>query len=510
MTNKRVLIIEDDESTRLLYAHALTGAGYEVHPVDTVKLALQILDKNQIDVIITDLLLVGESGLDLLRELEKEQATIPVVVVTADDRVESVQTALRERVFDYLTKPISTGDLIKATQRAALESLALLAAQRKADADFASQREAAGRSGQRAALLSLLFNRAAEGIVVINKDGHIVDASDSFIELLDLAPRFVIGFPIDDFFQAHPTEGHLSAKASELISGESSVDQWNGSMILSERRGARHLCDVRAFRCQMPSIDTPDEEAYTVALVHHDQKRESLSLQLQQAERLATVGILAGSAAHEIKNDLGPLIGYLSIHDNSEEEDPMSALLHDSARRISEHVDQILAPLRPRVRSRGAVLLQKSVDEVLVALRRAGKVRRLELTINAATENITVFGDKDEIYQIVMNLLTNALDALFDGSGGHRGSINISFEEEGENVFLVVKDDGRGIPADKVERVFEPFYTTKGALGTGLGLPVVRDIARTLGGEMKLESTVGRGTTVTVTLPKYRGYLESS
>ncbi len=506
---KSVIIVEDDDSTRLLYAHALEGDGYKIYPVDTIKLALEILKKKRLDVVITDLGLVGESGFDLLREREGKLSSIPVVVVTADDRVESVQSALRERAFDYLTKPVPTAALVESTRRATRESLALLAAQEREDKAFAAQRKAAAQSSQRAALLSLLFNRAAEGIVVLDHEGIVVDASDSFLELLDMTPRLVIGQPVDQFFQAHPTEGRLSSKINELLTEESDEDQWNGSMVLTERTGPRHLCDVRVFRGQMPAADVTTEEAYAVALVHHDPKREALSSQLQQAERLATVGILAGSAAHEIKNDLGPLIGYLSIRNNSGEEDPMEALLHDSTRRIREHVDQILAPLRPRIRSRGAVLVQKSVDEVLVALRRAGKVRRLELTINAANDNVTVFGDKDEIYQIVMNLLTNALDALFDGGGGHRGSIEISFHEDGDRVFIVVKDDGRGIPPDKVERVFEPFYTTKGSLGTGLGLPVVRDIARSLGGEIMLSSTVNEGTTVTVTLPKFRSTLES-
>ena len=509
-THKSVIIVEDDESTRLLYAHTLEGDGYEVYPVDNIKLALEILEKKRIDVIITDLGLVGESGFDLLRGLEGNLSSIPVVVVTADDRVESVQSALRERAFDYLTKPIATADLVEATKRATTESLGLLAAQQREDAAFAAQREAASRSGQRAALLALLFNRAAEGIVVLDHEGRVVDASDSFLELLDMAPRLVIGQPVDNFFQAHPTEGMLSRKVGELLTGEGAEDQWNGSMVLSERTGPRHLCDVRIFRCQMPATDVPTEQAYAVALVHHDPRREALSLQLQQAERLATVGILAGSAAHEIKNDLGPLIGYLSLHYKSEDDDPMAALLHDSARRIREHVDQILAPLRPRIRSRGAVLLQKSVDEVLVALRRAGKVRRLELTIKASADNITVFGDKDEIYQIVMNLLTNALDALFDGGGGHRGAIEVSFHEDGDRVLLIVKDDGRGISQENVDRVFDPFYTTKGSLGTGLGLPVVRDIARSLGGEIMLSSVVDKGTTVTVALPKFRGTLESA
>ena len=109
-----------------------------------------------------------------------------------------------------------------------------------------------------------------------------------------------------------------------------------------------------------------------------------------------------------------------------------------------------------------------------------------------------------------MNLLTNALDALFDGGGGHRGAIEVSFHEDGDRVLLIVKDDGRGISQENVDRVFDPFYTTKGSLGTGLGLPVVRDIARSLGGEIMLSSVVDKGTTVTVALPKFRGTLESA
>ena len=104
-----------------------------------------------------------------------------------------------------------------------------------------------------------------------------------------------------------------------------------------------------------------------------------------------------------------------------------------------------------------------------------------------------------------MNLLINAIDGLPDGSGGHRGRVNIELEQDARTVTIRVRDDGRGISAADAERVFEPFFTTKGDLGTGLGLPVVRDIVRSLSGTITMESVVGEGTTVTMVLPRFLG-----
>lgn len=501
-----VLLVEDDASTRVLYVQALERADIEVTTAQSVPQALARLDDTELDAVITDLKLPGESGLAIVQALEQRRAAIPVVVVSADDRAASVRDALRGRAFDYVTKPVSTAELVEVARAAVQAGRVNRDAEDRRALEMKLHRETLARSGQRASLLSLLFNRAAEGILVVDDQGTIVDASDSFIELLGLPAHQVIGAPADDLFDRHPTEGTLSQTLRGTLRADAD-HSWQGSWVLTGVDGVRKMCEVRLFRCQMPSlVQDAAEASYGVALVYHDEDRAALSRHLQQAERLATIGLLAGSAAHEIKNDLGPLIGYLSILDQKgDAPDPMIALLHDSTRRIREHVEQILEPLRPRVRSRGAVSVQRTIDNILVALKRAGKIRRLDLDITSSHDEIFVHGDKDELHQIVMNLLINAIDGLPDGSGGHRGRVNIELEQDARTVTIRVRDDGRGISAADAERVFEPFFTTKGDLGTGLGLPVVRDIVRSLSGTITMESVVGEGTTVTMVLPRFLG-----
>lgn len=506
-----VLLVEDDRSTQVLYAQALERAGVQVITAATVSEALHVSERVRPDVVITDLTLHDESGIDLLHRLEGATEDIPVIIVTADERAESMRSALQGRAFDYITKPVVTTELVDITRKA----LALADERRRQSEqlskEFLAKRELLATSGQRAALLSLLFNRAAEGILVLDRAGVIVDASDSFLNLVDRAPHLIVGANIDQLFAPHPSEGPIGTKIRQMLERPDERDAWSGALILHHRIGEQLWCNVRVFRCEMPSLDGSGDAPYAVALVFHDTHRAEVSRQLQQAERLATIGLMAGSAAHEIKNDLGPLIGYISLLGSDGDKDPMVGLLHDSTRRIHEHVEQILEPLRPRIRSRGAVSLRRAVDDVLLALRRAGKLRRLDLEIEMDEEgDIFVLADRDEIHQIVMNLLTNAVDGLEDGGGGHRGSVTIYLEQGDRHAAISFEDDGRGIAQDKVERVFEPFFTTKGDLGTGLGLPVVRDIVQALAGTITLQSDEGLGTTVTVKLPRFLGDVESS
>lgn len=508
-----VLVVEDDE----LVAHALElslkRSNYEVYVARDLDAAQAILSDHSIDVVVTDLLMPGGTGLDLLKRLESEGHAAPVIIVTADQSVEAAAEAVREHAFDYLTKPVSRDQLTRTVTRA-------INARRESDSRRDQQtklkeehRQLAIRHQRTAMLLSVLYNRAVEGILVLDSDGRLVDASESFVALVGKPLYELLDVDVRELFEPHPTEGDIQERIATLAMAPLNQGHWRGEVTVRAGR-SRHLpAKMSLSVCETPAVDEKAERTrYVIALLYYETAYEQLSRQLQQADRLATIGLLAGSAAHEIKNELGPLVGYLSMIERAGK-DPaefsMIKIMRDSIRRVREHVEQILEPLRPRVRTRGAVVMRESIEMILVLLRRAGKLRRIKLSVEQdGGEDVIVHADKDEVHQIALNLITNAIDALGDGGGGERGSIEIRMWYEGPMGLLRVADTGVGIDEELRARVFEPFFTTKGSGGTGLGLPVVHDIVRSLRGRVSLDSASPQGTQVTVCVPRYQPGVE--
>ncbi len=505
-----VLVVEDDELVAQALATSLRHAGYGVTLAKNVDEALASFDASSVDVVVTDLLMPGGSGLDLLRELDQRDPYVPVIIVTADLSLQPAVEAVREHAFDYLSKPVSREQLISTVGRA-LESRRHSRARQQAEQRLQEEhRQLAIRHQRTAMLLTVLYNRAVEGIIVLDSEGRLVDASDSFVALVGRPLYDLFDVDIRDLFDAHPTEGDIQSRVVRLIAAPISQGHWRGDMTVRAARGRRVPARVSLSVCETPSVDGDDPQTrYVIALLYYETAHEELSRQLQQADRLATMGLLAGSAAHEIKNELGPLLGYLTMIEQGGSDGPTSGnmmiqIMRDSVKRVQEHVEQILAPLRPRVRTRGAVSLRDVIDGILMLLRRAGRMRRLRLELESPDEDVIVHADKNEVHQIGLNLVTNALDALGDGGGGDRGSVKVTMSYEGEYGVLGVTDSGAGIPEALRARVFEPFFTTKGSAGTGLGLPVVLDIVRSLAGRVTVDVPAGGGTAFTVFLPRYR------
>ncbi len=500
----RVLLVEDDPLVAESMAMALNRAGYHVLHAENVDGALALFDATPADVVITDLIMPGRSGLDLLKEIDARDPVVPVIIITGDDSVDAAAQAVRRRAFDYLTKPTTREELCAAVQRALSTRREMLRKLDDQERLREEHRQLSMRNRHMTRLLAVLFDRALEGIVVFDEGGHVVNASDSFVGLVGEPVPELVGRPAQELFEPHPLEGDMQGRIRHLADTQHPDAHWRGDVTLRTSRGRRLPARMSLSLCQVGGEN--ELVRYVVGLVHYDSAHEQTSHHLQQADRLATIGLLAGSAAHEIKNDLGPLLGYLSMMAASED-GPVNAdmigLMRDSVRRVHEHVEQILMPLRPRVRARGPVVLAESIEAILEMLRRAGRLRRLEL-IQDVSDDVVVHADKDEIHQIAINLVTNALDALGDGDGGTRGRVIIASHCDDSYGHLRVSDTGCGIPPEVRDRIFEPFFTTKGAAGTGLGLPVVHDIVRDLGGRIRVTNEPAGGTTFQVSLPLYR------
>jgi PAS domain S-box-containing protein len=507
-----VLVVDDDAVVASVLRLALEREGHEVRVAANVPEALELFTPAAIDVVLTDLVMPGASGLDLLKALESQDPFVPVIIITADDSVHSAAEAVRERAFDYLTKPVPRQQLADAVGRALTyrresQERARDHERRVRDQERLAQehRQLTIRHQHTHKLLSNLLNRVNEGIIVFDAQGRIVDTSESFVALLGLPLHDLLDRDAREYFAPDPTEGDIQTRIAELAASPSRDAYWRGEVTV---RGSRERLIPARLSLARVEIALGDEEGHTlyvVGLLSYDAAHEELSRQLQQADRLATVGILAGSAAHEIRNDLGPLLGYLTlIETGGSSANDLVPLMRDSIRRVRQHVDEILEPFRPRVKARGAIAMRDALDGVLGLLRRAGRLRRLTLEIEAPDDDVVVHADRDEFHQIAMNLLINAVDALGDGDGAARGTVRLRLHEAPPFGVFEVSDTGSGIPPEVRARVFEPFFTTKGRGGTGLGLPVVRDIVRSLRGDVTLDSVVGEGTFVRVRLPLYQ------
>jgi PAS domain S-box-containing protein len=249
------------------------------------------------------------------------------------------------------------------------------------------------------------------------------------------------------------------------------------------------------------------EEELRAAKLSIEEKLEQTRTQLQLAERRATLGTLAGGVGHELRNIAQIQISAIdeiqtALRNNEDIEDLILQVLPDLERvgeHITSHGNRLMQLARPGPDHVAPIDLNFVVRDVTTMLRQAGKLGIVEATLDLGVEPLNVTVNRTRIEQILVNLVINAVDAIRAA-----GTVTVSVRPsaDGKRVVCEVRDTGSGIEPDALDKIFEPYYTTKGERGTGLGLPVVRDIVETYGGKLIVTSVVGNGSTFTFDLPR--------
>lgn len=267
-------------------------------------------------------------------------------------------------------------------------------------------------------------------------------------------------------------------------------------LTIRAKDGSEHLATATAVALE-GSLAT----VHLVVLVDITEHRRA-ERQLEESRRLASLGALAGGIAHDFNNLLTPILAHVEL---ALAELPQNSTLHSSlsevrvaARRAAALVRQILAVSRPGDDSKTRVDLVPLVDEVAHLLH-ASLPSNISIETQIDSQVSLLFANPSRIHQVILNLATNARDAM--GSSGGVLVISVG-QTDKQTVKLSVSDTGTGITPDLLGRVFEPYFTTKMSTGgTGLGLATVRAIVTSLGGTITIQSEVGKGTTVDVLFP---------
>jgi signal transduction histidine kinase len=220
---------------------------------------------------------------------------------------------------------------------------------------------------------------------------------------------------------------------------------------------------------------------------------------LEQANRLSSVGMLAAGLAHEIRNPLVAVKTFLDLLpqrlDDKEFLGKFRELSLGELRRVTDLINDLLSFGKSARAERRAVDVREALEPVVRLMQSTARKREVDLLERFDPELPAVWADADQLKQIALNLVLNAIEA-----SPPEGHVYLSAQRAGEVVVLEVRDEGSGIPPDKLEDIFHPFFTTK-ETGTGLGLALVHQIVLEHGGGIVVESQVDCGTVFRVTLP---------
>ena len=239
-----------------------------------------------------------------------------------------------------------------------------------------------------------------------------------------------------------------------------------------------------------------------------------LKQQLAQMQRLTALGELVSTTTHEFNNVLMTIINYAKLgmrhKDNATREKSFEKILA-AGNRAAKITNGVLGMARNRSTNQEPTDLNQIIDDTLILLER--ELSKYRVVIDKQLPSVPqAFVNGNQIQQVLLNLLINARQAM---PGGGRVVLKLAHDVENEMIDLTVRDYGCGIPAEKLPRIFDAFYTTKsgpdasGKGGTGLGLSLCRDIIEAHHGRIRVDSTVGKGTAFTLKLPTAKKVAES-
>jgi PAS domain S-box-containing protein len=355
------------------------------------------------------------------------------------------------------------------------------------------------------ATLRSIVSASPVGIGVIGADRVIVWANESMASMMGYTPGELQGLPAR---RLYPTDEEF-ARVREMVYGE--------GMRGSGQADTRGLCkdgQIRDVHVSAARIDPTDDSAGFVFLATDITERKSLEAQLRQAQKMEAIGTLAGGVAHDFNNILMALMGYANLLEmRMDENDPLKVYIDqilNCTAKAASLTQSLLAFGRKQVMELKPHNVDAIVNDVEKLLRRL-LPEDIELTLTLDAD-MTIMADMTQIDQVLMNLATNARDAMPKGGRLRIETRGVEIDSEfmrvyrygkpGPYALISVSDTGTGMDATTQEKIFEPFFTTKEVgKGTGLGLSIVYGIVKQHGGYITVYSESGLGTTFRIYLP---------
>lgn len=554
-TQAVILTIDDEVLVRKSIKAYLEDYDYAVIEASDAREGLQICRQHRVDVVLLDVRMPEMNGIEVLKEIRNDKNDIPVIMLSGASNVDDVVTALRLGAQDYLTKPIIDMSILKHAVEKAINHVQL----RRENELYKDQLEShVEEKTEKLEVLNCRLRLVVEsaskffgfsgleesGSMLLEEFARHMDASggsfykvtNDSLELVacldDTTPPEKLPFPLRytsvfayvlDTKEAIVVEDIATEKHMQPCGGTGYVNtsfavfpivdrtkEVLGLIALHNKKDEPFVPLDREIGAVLASCVS--EVLQTASAMKALKRSEELMLQAQKREAIAT---LAGGIAYDFNNILSAIVGYadLGLFNKSCNEEIRGNLkqIQKAGQRARELVRQILALSRSEPVKESPVELAHTVLEALDFVR-ATIPSSISINQNVPQGLGNVIADPNRMHQVVMNLCTNAAHAMRE-TGGVLEVIyeKVALASEPFNVYeirddyclrLTIRDTGVGMVEDVVNKIFEPYFTTKGKEdGTGLGLAVVQGIIGSFGGAVRLESVPHRGSSFYIYLP---------
>jgi CheY-like chemotaxis protein len=498
----RILLVDDNQDSRFAVVETLRKlTDHTIEEADSGPTTLDRVRRSDYDLVLLDVQMPGMDGFEVCRRLRADERTrrLPVLFLTATHyQVESRLKGLEVGADDFIVQPVSNQELV-ARIKSVLRVKALADEIRQHNTELESKvrqrtvdvEKLANQLRAERDILRETFDVFAEGLSLVGPTGNI--------EVVNATGRRLYETPV---------RAGLDALARDAIQNASTCD-----------RGLAHAGRAYAARAY------PVSGGRAVLYVRDITEERDGEVRRLQAEKLASIGMLAAGVAHEINNpaafvlaNIEALRGQMRLIEDKIKELPgggaaqrleVSEVLFEATAMLQESKEGMVR-IHRIVRDLGsfshadddatsAINVNSAVESALTMLRNELKYRaRVERDLRATS---AVRANSARLGQVFLNLIMNAAQAL-EEAGIKRNLVTVSSFESGPDVVVQVQDNGPGIPPEILPRIFDSFFTTKPrGVGTGLGLPISQGIVRSLGGEITVESRPQAGSIFRVRLP---------
>jgi signal transduction histidine kinase len=487
----KVLVVDDEEVLRLGCSRVLTSEGYRVTTAANGQEALARLALDPINVVLCDLKMPVMGALEVLEETSAHYPDIPVIIMTGLGTVADAVECMKKGAYDFVTKPFSIDHLCMVIKRA-LEKQLLEQETRRLQEEQARNLYNLAMEQSR---MHTIVNCMADGVLVTNREGEVVLSNATFTQLLGVETPLPQPGPLQAYLDDHA----LREAIWSLLAG-GNLDE--GRCIAQEL--SRNRLHLRALSAPFSG---PDRQVLGTVTVFHDVTHfKELDEMKNDFVRMVSHELRSPLAA--IKQQLAVILDGLA-GDLTEKQRELLTRAHAKIQGLLDLINDLLDVAKMEAGYGQLEQVPLDLGEVLAELadllRERAASQKLSLNLAVPGDLPLIRADRRSMEEVFTNLLSNAINYSPDG-----GEVRIAAIPHGDYLEVLVQDQGIGIEAEEIPKIFDKFYRVKSpktrqVIGTGLGLALVKGLIEAHLGTVEVESQVGGGTTFRVKLPTVAG-----